>query len=177
MHTDQEATLEALLARLADGDRSAFTRVFQLLWPPTLRLCSGLLKNEADAWDAAQLAMEKIFVHALDYDRSRPALPWALAIAAWECKTLLRKRLRRREVAGDAIVERMPREPEQDPVHRDLVRAALDAMDQLSPADRETLMATFFDETAGVSGAALRKRRQRALDRFKTTFRKLYGLD
>ena len=177
MDTDQEATLETLLARLADGDRSAFTRVFERLWPPTLRLCSSLLKNEADAWDAAQLAMEKIFVRALDYDPNRPALPWALAIAAWECKTLLRKRLRRREVPAAAVLDRMPGEPEQDQVHRDLVRAALDAMDQLSPADRETLMATFFDETAGVSGAALRKRRQRALDRLKTTFRKLYGLD
>ena len=67
MQIDQEVTLEALLARLADGDRSAFTRVFELLWPPTLRLCSSLLKNEADAWDAAQLAMEKILIPQLDH--------------------------------------------------------------------------------------------------------------
>src|SRR5713101_9596107 len=84
-NVDKPTDLNALMARLADGDRSAFTPVFQLLWPPTLRLCQGLLKNDADAKDAAQQSMEKILSRASDYDAARPAQPWALAIAAWEC--------------------------------------------------------------------------------------------
>src|SRR5258706_11232819 len=151
------------MARLADGDRSAFTSVFRWLWPPTLRLCLSMLKNEADAKDAAQQSMEKILSRASDYDASRPALPWALAISAWECRTILRKRGRRRETPEDRAEEPMTQGAEDDLVRRNLTRAVLDAMGQLSQADKETLIATFWEESASASGATLRKRRERAL--------------
>lgn len=170
------AALDALMARLADGDRGAFTPVFDALWAPIQRLCVGLLRNEADAADAAQEAMQKILLRASDYDRTRPAMPWAMAIAAWECRTVARKRGRRRET-GELAIERAGEHAEEELVRRDLMAAALGALGELSEADRETLVATFWDEAASVSGATLRKRRERALDRLRRTFRRLYGLD
>jgi RNA polymerase sigma-70 factor (ECF subfamily) len=169
-------TLDALMARLADGDREVFARVFDALWSPIHRLCISLLKNEADASDAAQEAMSKILERASDYDKSRPAMPWAMAIAAWECRTLARKRTRRRE-AGEPPKEHGGEHPEEEFVQRNLTAAAVAALGELSEADRETLVATFWDEAASVSGATLRKRRERALDRLRKTFRRLYGLD
>jgi RNA polymerase sigma-70 factor (ECF subfamily) len=180
------AELDLLVARLADGDRSVFPQVFARLWPPIRRLCQSLLQNEADAADAAQEALQKILERApADYDRSRPALPWALAIAGWECRTLLRKRQRRRE-----LPERDAPEPAVDPeqrfVQQDLSRAALEALGSLSEADRETLIATFWAEAGSApdgapdsapAAATVRKRRQRALARLRDTFRRLYGLD
>jgi len=136
-----------------------------------------MLKNDADAADAAQQAMEKILARVSDYDRRRPAMPWALAIAAWECRTILRKRSRRREVPEDAAASSAIDGAEEDVVRRDLTQAALDVLGQVSDADRETLVSTFWDEAASVSGATLRKRRERALDRFRNAFRRLYGLD
>lgn len=53
--------------------------------------------------------------------------------------------------------------------------APLDALGNLSALDRETLTATFWEEAATTSGATLRKRRERALDRLRESFRKLYG--
>lgn len=169
-------TLDALMARLADGDRAVFARVFELLWGPTHRLCITLLKNDADAADAAQEAMQKILERASDYDKSRPAMPWAMAIAGWECRTLSRKRRRRREV-DEGGHEQAGEHPEDEVVQRNLAAAAIAALGELSEADRETLIATFWDEAASVSGATLRKRRERALDRLRKTFRRLYGLD
>src|SRR5882724_656779 len=67
----QDQNLDALVAKLAEGDRSAFTPAFQLLWTPTLRLCTRLLKNGADAADAAQQAMQKILERRRV--RSRPS--------------------------------------------------------------------------------------------------------
>jgi len=177
MDTNQDTTLDALVVRLADGDRSAFTPVFEILWSPTLRLCMSMLKHEPDAADAAQQAMEKIFARASDYDRARPAMPWALAIAAWECRTIARKRHRRREASKDTAADPSFDGAEDELVQRDLTRAALEALGQLSESDRETLVATFWDEAASVSGATLRKRRERALDRLRGAFRRLYGLD
>ncbi|MGD0835932.1 MAG: sigma-70 family RNA polymerase sigma factor [Polyangia bacterium] len=175
MDAIQDPTLDMLVARLADGDRSTFTTVFKMLWPPTLRLCMSMLKNEPDAWDAAQQAMEKILSRASDYDPRRPALPWALAIAAWECRTLARARTRRREVSGQTAAEPTVDGPEEAVMQQNLVQAALAAMGHLSEKDRETLVATYWDEAA--SGATLRKRRERALARLRRAFRRLYGLD
>jgi len=178
-HIDPPA-LDALVARLAEGDRSGFPTIFRALWPPILRLCQSLLKNEADALDAAQEAMEKVFTRSSDYDPQRAALPWALAIAAWECRTTLRKRQRRREappVEEEGLSELgvSAGETEEQFAQRDLVRAALDALGNLPELDRETLTATFWEEAATTSGATLRKRRERGLERLRTSFRRLYG--
>jgi RNA polymerase sigma-70 factor (ECF subfamily) len=175
MRTDPNS-LDALMARLADGDRAVFARVFELLWSPIHRLSVSLLQNEDDAADAAQEAMKKILERASDYDRARPAMPWAMAIAAWECRTLSRRRMRRREV-HEAGQEHSGKHPEEELQQRNLVAAALAALGELKEADRETLIATFWDEAASASGTTLRKRRERALDRLRKTFRRLYGLD
>lgn len=53
-----QAELDLLLRRLAEGDRAVFIAVFRLLRPPVLRLCRSMLKNDADAADAAQQALE-----------------------------------------------------------------------------------------------------------------------
>jgi RNA polymerase sigma-70 factor, ECF subfamily len=131
--------------------------------------------NDADAADAAQQAMEKILVRASDYDPSRPALPWAFAIASWECRTILRKRTRRREAPEESAPELTIREAEEEHVQRQLIEVALAALGSLSATDQETLVATFWDEAASVGGTTLRKRRERALIRLRNAFRRLYG--
>lgn len=172
-----EDRLDPLMARLAQGDRSVFSAVFDLLWGPVHRLCLSLLRNSADADDAAQEAMAKILERASDYDRQRAAMPWALAIAGWECRTLSRKRFRRREVGEEEAGSGGTADAEESFISRDLVKAALAALGELSPTDREALIATYWDETASVTGPTLRKRRERALDRLRTLFRRVYGLD
>ncbi|HEX6277546.1 MAG TPA: sigma-70 family RNA polymerase sigma factor, partial [Polyangiaceae bacterium] len=121
-----------------------------------------------------QEAMQKIFERAGDYDASRPAVPWALAIAAWECRTLQRKRQRRREVLDDREQESAGGDEEEAFMKRELAEAALVAMGELSELDRETLLSTFADEAP--AGATIRKRRERALGRLRQTLRRLYGI-
>ncbi|WP_394832936.1 sigma-70 family RNA polymerase sigma factor [Pendulispora rubella] len=168
--------LDALMARLADGDRSAFSSVFKHLWGPVLRFCTSMLKNEADAADAAQQAMQKILERASDYDPHRRAMTWAFAIAAWECRTLQRRHFRRKEVP-DVEPEVAGAHAEEAFVQRDLEQAAVAALGELSDMDRDALAATFWDEAPAVGGSTLRKRRERALDRLRGAFRRLYGLD
>lgn len=174
---DESTDLDVLMARLADGDRAAFTPVFRALWPSIFKLCVGMLRNEADAKDAAQEAMEKILSRAPDCDRARPALPWALAIGAWECRTLARQKSRRGEVGEQPEGTESSPSFEAAVIEEDLARAAVAAMGRLSEADKEALLATFWDEAASVHGPTLRKRRERALERLRSTFRRTYGLD
>jgi RNA polymerase sigma-70 factor (ECF subfamily) len=64
------------MARLADGDRSVFGRVFELLWSPVQRLCLSLVKNGADAATPRKEAMQKI-LGALRLRPRAAAMPWA----------------------------------------------------------------------------------------------------
>ncbi len=169
--------LDALLARLAHGERAVFADVFERLWGPVFEFCRSLLRNEADASDAAQEALQKILERASHYDQRRPALTWAFAIAAWECRTLSRRRTRRREVAEEAAQACVGGDAEEEFIRRNLVQVAMAALGELTEADRDALMAGFGEEAASVSGATLRKRRERALPRLRKAFRRLYGLD
>jgi len=177
MSHDPNPDLDALTARLADGDRSAFTPAFHILWPRVRDLCRGLLKNEADAADAAQQALEKILTRCAEYDPKRPALPWALAIASWECRTALRKRTRRRELSEESAPDLGLECSDDDFARRQLVERALEVMGRLSALDQDTLMSTFREEAGTANGPAVRKRRERALARLRDAFKRLYGLD
>lgn len=174
---EELSNLDELLRNLADGHRDAFTQVFQLLWLPTLQVCTRLMGNEADGADAAQIAMLRIFERASEYDRARPALPWALGIASWECRTLLKQRSRRREAPDALIVESDEGDGAAAQEQRLLVAAAFTAIGTLSELDQETLVATYWDAAAEASGPTQRKRRSRALGRLRDAFRRLYGLD
>ena len=175
----ESTDLNALMARLADGDRAAFTPVFRTLWPKVYRLCQHLLHSSADAEDAAQQAMEKILSRASEFDANRSALPWALGIAGWECRTLRQRHTRRRELSDEAAPDpRDPRPGADDAlVERQLVAGAMAALGTLSANDQETLLATYFERAVSVSGPTLRKRRERALDHLRLAFRRLYALD
>ncbi len=172
----QQSEVDVLMSRLADGEREAFSALFRALWAPTLSLCGRMLNREADAADAAQAAMMKILERATEYDKKRPAMPWALGIAAWECRTLLKRQHRHKEDEG---------EPQQSDAgagadeveQRLLVEAALHALGALSETDQQTLIATYWDTAAVGQGATFRKRRERALTRLRDSFRRIYGLD
>lgn len=168
--------LDKLMGRLADGDRSAFSPLFRALWDPALKVCQRLVHAEADAADAAQAAMMKILERAGEYDKKRPALPWALGIAAWECRTLLKRQHRRNESPEEPVLSDGGSTAQQVE-QKLLVSAAMHAMGTLSEADQETLVSTYWDTAGSVGGATLRKRRERALTRLRDTFRRLYGLD
>lgn len=182
MVEEQHDSLDLAMARLADGDRSAFGEVYRTLWLEVRQLCAVLLKHSADAEDTAQQSMEKILARASEYDPSRPARPWALGIATWECRTLRRKQFRRRErslTSTPAETERSSDDSiEEQAIQSDLIGAALEALGELSPPDRDVLVATYWEHAPHASAltpAALRKRRERALGRLRDLFRRLYG--
>ncbi len=168
--------LTQLMTRLADGDRSVFDAVYAGLWPVVSAFCSKTLAR-ADAEDAAQQALLKVFDQAANFEPDRDALTWALSIAVWEVRTI-RKRQQRSKTSAleDMEFADVTDSPETLTVERQITGAALHALGQLSAADQETLLATFIDEApAGVAGATFRKRRERAVVRLKDAWRRIYA--
>src|SRR5205823_10682148 len=138
MHSSAE--LRRLMERLADGDRTAVGPAFAMLWPQ-LRAFAVRFAGEGDAEDAAQAALLKVFSRASEYDRERDALAWALGLTAWECRTLLRRRQRRREEPSLAPAVSTSASPEDAAVERNLREAAESVLGTLRPIDIETIAA------------------------------------
>jgi RNA polymerase sigma-70 factor (ECF subfamily) len=137
------------------------------------------VNNAADAEDIAQEALIKLAAQVADFDRSRDGLSWAFAIAAYEIKSHLRRIVRRRETLDPAAIADLPdRAPplENDLIAEQYESALHDALARLEPGDYRTLImgAGFIEEPAAKS-AALRKRRQRAMQRLKAAWREIYG--
>jgi DNA-directed RNA polymerase specialized sigma24 family protein len=167
--------LQRDLARLADGDREAFHPVFVCLWP-LLRGFAGRYLPAPDAEDAAQEALVKVFARAAVFDARRDALSWTLGIAAYEIKTVRRRRQRRRE-DGEPRVETGDgrADPEALAMARQREEAVQAAFALLDPADAATLRAYASGDPPPVSGATFRKRVQRALARLRLAWRMNHG--
>lgn len=167
------------MARLARGERDAFDQIFALAWPTVRQLCVRALGEGPDADDAAQLALEKSFFEASDYDPSRPALPWLLAIASWECATVLKRRGRRpsEPLHAEVGAPADPADPETLLTRAELTASLEQALGRLSESDREALSSAYFAEVKRASpmAPAERKRKERALTRLRALWRTLHG--
>src|SRR4029453_11616792 len=107
------------MVRLADGDRDAFSPLFEALWPMVRRFALRALEGSADAEDAAQVALMKVFSNAAKFDANRDAVTWVLGIVAYECRTFRQKRRRRREEHTDVSLTAEDN-PESAVIGRDL---------------------------------------------------------
>lgn len=167
------------MERLASGDRDAFDEVYRGLWPILLRATRRWLGDHADAEDAAQRALVELMGRAHEYDRSASCVAWALTIAMWECRTVRRRRDRARLAPLAAAGEHAsPGEsPEAFASRRELEASVHGALGELSDVDRELIEETVFSETGEHAAvpASARKRKQRAIDRLRTLWRRLYG--
>ena len=176
MNSAARAELHRQMARLADGDRSAFPSVFRALWP----VLRGFVLRQlpfSDSEDVAQEALLKVFARAAEFDADRDALTWALGIAAFEVRTARKNAARRREDLSQELPAAASVSAEQEIMSRNLEAAALEVLGTLRPSDIETLRCMASGRTPSVSGATFRKRIERALRRLKLAWRAKHGAD
>jgi RNA polymerase sigma-70 factor (ECF subfamily) len=165
------------MCALADGDRSAFDPVFAALWPILRGFAEHALRESGAGEDAAQSALLKIFSRASEFDPDRDALSWALGIAAYECRTVRKKRARRHEELTAAFPEpaASAASPEDSAIDLDLQAAAAGILGTLRPIDATAILAAARGERE--TSSAFRKRLERALSRFRKQWRARHGED
>ena len=166
------------MARLKDGHRDAAPAVFAALWPVLVRFAERALSDVAAAEEAAQRALVRLFGQIARYDVDRDGLSWAYAVTAWEIRTVRREQARRKQDAWSEGLDRAATssDPEAEALHREVAVLLSEAMRQLPDIDQTTIDA-LLTETGPRTAltAALRKRRQRALERLRSIWRDLYG--
>lgn len=166
------------MVRLAEGDRSAFAVLVDELWPVILAFVERGVERGADAEDVAQEVFYRICARISDFDPTRDGLSWAFGIASFELKTHRQKQRRRREVYDEAQVA-----AKTDPgasqerllLDRELAVAFEEAVGALAQRDRDALGLGVEAGSPQAMSAALRKRKQRALERLRAIWRTLYG--
>jgi RNA polymerase sigma-70 factor (ECF subfamily) len=163
--------LDRWMAAAADGDRASIDPLFNALWPIVAGYAARLVGNTATAEDVAQDALVQLFSQLDRYDRSRDALTWALTLTTWKCRSARKQVARRAEcdalpaplVDGKALAE-----------ERELVRAALETLATLAARDIEVILASVTENEAlraALEPATFRKRLERALARFRMSWR------
>jgi RNA polymerase sigma-70 factor (ECF subfamily) len=158
----REAEIDALMARLASGDRSAFDALYSALAPRAQRLVAMRLGSER-ASDVAQSALLKVFASASDFEPGRPCLPWFYAIVANEIRAVRRRdaRLVSSEIDEAALVD--DRDPEAALVERELERAIDVAVGSLDRDAANAILALLERAPMpDVKPATFRKRLSRA---------------
>jgi RNA polymerase sigma-70 factor (ECF subfamily) len=177
MEPSRRKAIHDAMVRLSDGDRSAMELLVSELWPVVLAFAERGMQQRQDAEDVAQEVFLRICSRISDFDRSRDGLSWAFGIANYEIMTIRKRRKRRRELAEDreltALADARPSQ-EEAVIQSELSEAMALALGHLSDADRANL-ALEVPRLANVPTATVRKRRQRALDRLRAVWRKLYG--
>jgi DNA-directed RNA polymerase specialized sigma24 family protein len=173
---EARAEIQALLGRLCDGDRSAIEPAFRAIWPMLERFSARALGGAAEAEDAAQQAIVKVYGQVARFDRERDGVAWVLAIASYECRTLRRRTGRRKEQSLDPAHALATDDgtPEALAVQRDLEAAAREVLGAMRGDDVDAILAA-IDETRPAGDATFRKRLQRALGRFRLAWRTKHG--
>jgi len=166
------AEIQRLLKRLANGDRTAIVPSFEALWPVLRSFSARALGNDADAEDAAQQALMKLYAQVNDFDSSRDSLAWVFAIVTYECRTIRRRKQRKREVMDESLAacEATDVSPEHVLIERDLEAAVLECLAELSGDDAPTILAGIAEDRPRAD-ATFRKRLQRALGRLRLLWR------
>jgi RNA polymerase sigma-70 factor (ECF subfamily) len=171
------AQLDRWMAAAAEGDRAAIDPLFHALWPIVAAYAARLLGERALAEDCAQDALVRLFGQLERYDRSRDALTWALTLATWQCRTA-RRRVQRRGETAAAAAHDTPVDGVALAEDRELVRAALATLATLAPCDVEVITASLTEDDGlrrSIEPATFRKRLERALGRFRLSWRSRHG--
>jgi RNA polymerase sigma-70 factor (ECF subfamily) len=147
------------------------------LWPPVLAFARRGLGSAPDAEDVAQEVFCRICARISEFDPKRDGVAWAFGIAAFEIRTHRRRVQRRREVSEANLTNHaaLSASAEEWMLERELVDALEQSLGVLSESDRAALGLVSDRSGSRETGPALRKRRQRAVERLRAVWRHVYG--
>jgi len=132
-----------LARRCRQGDAAAWRQLIRRCSPLVYRVALRMLKNQADAEDAAQEVFMKIHKSFDTFDATRPLAPWVSRVTYTTCLQRLRSAAARHVATAPETFERAAddhqRGPEADAADQEAGELLAKAMDLLSAQDRALL--------------------------------------
>jgi RNA polymerase sigma-70 factor (ECF subfamily) len=136
---------EALIARIAGGDKEALQVFYRRHRLVVYRFVLRIVRNEAAAEDLANDVFIDVFRQAGRFEGRSKATTWLLGMARF--KALSERRKRRDTVDSDDALEEVEDEadtPEVSIQKQDKAQALRRCIDKLSPEHREVIDLTFY---------------------------------
>lgn len=128
-----ELTNEALLLRVAEGDRGAFRELYAATSSRLYGVCLALLRDRARAEEALQDAFVRIWERASTFDATKgAALAWMSVVARRVALNELRRPDRDHrslDDEGEELPQIAAELPEQDPIGKGRLMICLDKLD------------------------------------------------
>jgi RNA polymerase sigma-70 factor (ECF subfamily) len=142
MHDESE-----WIRQIAQGDESAFERLFRCYAPRIFRFAMSYLNDPALAEEVVQETMIAVWKNAKDYKEQSQLSTWILGIARNKALDRARASQREpellREIDRRALGRATPEQIAQRDSQAERVRSALE---KLSPEHREVIMLAFYNE-------------------------------
>lgn len=140
------------MLRAQNGEPAAFGQLVERYMERAYYTALGLVSSHDDALDLSQEAFARAFRARASIDAERPFFPWLYQIIRRLCFNHTRDRATRRrklERAGswlaDTTMGRAPAGPERDLERAELRRRVEEAIERLSPREREVLVLREFE--------------------------------
>jgi RNA polymerase sigma factor (sigma-70 family) len=145
-HAARECDNATLLARMADGDQSAWRRLIDEYDGLVRSVAASFRLQTADVHDVAQTTWLRLLQHVRAIRDPERLAGWLAVTAAHEALAVLRRSSRLRPLpmvdeTPDATVD-----PAKDAADRDEARGLWAAVAELSPRQQSLLIALFRDE-------------------------------
>ncbi len=159
--TSPEPTDETLVARVAAGDRAAFSLLYDRYDRPVYVMATHLL-GAAEADDVVQEAFLRLWRSVDQFDETRGRFaPWFLTIARHEVLARLRRRTREQRLALAEDVDRLLTaapdptiDVEEQVWRRERGDLVLQALNELPPEQRRVLVLAYFGDLSQATIAA-----------------------
>ena len=133
-----------LIARIADGDRDAWGRLFQCYAGRIYRYALMMVREQALAEEVVQETMLAIWKGARAFRGEGKPSTWILGIARHKALDKLRREQRSAEAQAEQDEPAFELEPEQE-ARRELLRERVrGALERLEPEHRETVVLAFY---------------------------------
>jgi RNA polymerase sigma factor (sigma-70 family) len=151
---DSEA---ALVARAAAGDSDAYAALVRPHEHVAFRVAVSITGWNADAQEAVQNAYVKAYRSLRRFRSGAAFRPWLLRIVINEARNVRRAELRHERLVERAAEQRdaAAAEPEETVLAREEVATVLDALAQLSEADRLVVALRYFAQLPDAEASAL----------------------
>jgi RNA polymerase sigma-70 factor (ECF subfamily) len=146
---DPESKFEVnLISRIADGDESAFTTLYQRLSSSLYGMAYRMINDAKEAEDVLQEGFTYIWRKAGSYDPTR-STPFAWAVMIVRNKAIDRLRVRQRgerlrERAEQSFVQEKDESSAEEPTLRERSTIVRSALQQIPQEQREALELAFF---------------------------------
>jgi RNA polymerase sigma-70 factor (ECF subfamily) len=146
---DPETKFEQnLISRIADGDESAFTALYQRLSSSLFGLAYRMMNDAKEAEDVLQEGFTYVWRKAGSYDPTR-STPFAWMVMIVRNKAIDRLRVRQRgerlrEKAEQTVIQETDEFSAEEPVLRERSTIVRSALQQIPSEQREALELAFF---------------------------------